>query len=140
MMLAAKYGGVDAETKARLVQRAQDMLHSFDGVNPLSVVYLTNMGGYGAEHSLRCIYHQRWGAGTPFSHNPPPGYVVGGPNQSFDAKAAAGHPSIDWIHQQPRGKAYADFDLAWPESSWELSEPAIYYQAAYVRLIAEFAH
>lgn len=139
-LLAAKSGGVDEPTRIRLIQRASDMLHSFHGVNPLGVVYLSNMGKYGAEHSLKAIYHARYGSGTAFSNNPPPGYVVGGPNQSFGGKAADGHPSIEWIKSQPRGKAYADFDLAWPESSWELSEPAIYYQAIYVRLLAEFSH
>ena len=138
-LLAAKAGGVDEPTRAKLLQRAADMLHSFHGVNPLGVVYLTNMGSYGAEHSLGTIYHGRYGAGTPFTKNPPPGYVVGGPNQSFSGKAADGHPSVEWLKSQPRGKAYADFNLAWPESSWELSEPAIYYQAIYVRLLAAFA-
>jgi len=137
-LLAADHGGVDAATKLRLHERAADMLHSFHGVNPLSVVYLTNMRSYGAEHSLGHIYHAHYGDGTAFSQNPPPGYVVGGPNQSFSGKAAAGHASIDWIRTQPRGKAYADFNLAWPESSWELTEPAIYYQALYVRLLAPF--
>jgi endoglucanase len=108
-------------------------------VNPLGVVYLTNMGKYGAEHSLKAIYHARYGAGTKFSNNPPPGYVVGGPNQSVTGKAADGKPSIAWIKGQPRAKAYADFDIGWPESSWEMSEPAIYYQAIYLRLLAEFA-
>lgn len=138
-LLAADHAGLDVETQTRLRARAADMLHSFHGVNPLSVVYLTNMGKYGAEHSLQTIYHAKYGDGTPFSHNPPPGYIVGGPNQSFSGKAAAGHPSVDWLRVQPRAKAYADFNLAWPESSWELSEPAIYYQAVYVRLLAEFA-
>jgi len=137
-LLAADHGGLDPATQERLRQRAADMLHSFHGVNPLSVVYLTNMGKYGAEHSLSTIYHGRYGDGTPFSHNPPPGYVVGGPNQSFSGKAAEGHPSIEWLKTQPRGKSYADFNLAWPESSWEISEPAIYYQALYVRLLAPF--
>jgi len=137
-LLAADHGGLDQATQDRLRQRAADMLHSFHGVNPLNVVYLTNMGKYGAEHSLTTIYHARYGDGTPFSKNPPPGYVVGGPNQSFGGKAADGHPSLDWIRTQPRGKSYADFNLAWPESSWELSEPAIYYQAIYIRLLAPF--
>lgn len=139
-LLAADHGGVDNATRQRLRERALDMLHSFHGVNPFCVVYLTNMGKYGAEHSIQRIYHGRYGAGTPFADNPPPGYVVGGPNQSFGGKAAQGHPSIDWIRAQPRAKAYADFNLNWPESSWELSEPAIYYQAMYVRLAAAFAH
>ena len=138
-LLAAKAGDVDAKTKQLLNERAAEMLHSFHGVNPLSVVYLTNMGKYGAEHSLKAIYHARYGAGTLYSNNPPPGYVVGGPNQSVTGKAAEGKPSIDWIKAQPRAKAYADFDLGWPESSWEMSEPAIYYQAIYIRLLAEFS-
>ena len=138
-VLAARYGGVDEATQNRLKGRAADMLHSFHGVNPLSVVYLTNMGKYGAEHSLMAIYHDRYGAASIYTKNPPPGYVVGGPNQSFSGKAADGHPSVEWIKSQPRGKAYADFNAGWPESSWELSEPAIYYQAIYIRLLAEFA-
>ena len=138
-LLAAKGGNVDAPTKKRLLARAAEMLHSFHGVNPLGVVYLTNMGKYGAEQSLKAIYHARYGAATKFSNNPPPGYVVGGPNQSVTGKAADGKPSITWIKGQPRAKAYADFDLGWPESSWEMSEPAIYYQAIYLRLLAEFA-
>jgi len=137
-MLAADHGGVDAATKARLWQRAADMLHSFHGVNPLSVVYLSNMEKFGAARSVSSFFHARWGDGSPFSHNPPPGYVVGGPNQSFTGKAAAGRPSIDWVRSQPRAKSYADFNLGWPENSWEITEPAIYYQAIYVRLLAPF--
>jgi hypothetical protein len=124
---------------AKLRGRAAEMLHSFHGVNPFSCVYLSNMGKYGAERSIGHIYHERYGSGTPFDNNPPPGYVVGGPNQSFGGKAADGAPSVEWVKQQPRGKAYMDTAKGWPESSWELSEPAIYYQAMYVRLIAEFA-
>ena len=139
-MFAAKSAGLDGPTRERLRERAMDMLHSFHGVNPFGIVYLSNMGSYGAEYSIKQMYHERYGFGTPYSKNPPPGYVVGGPNQSFTGKAAAGKPSLDWIRQQPRAKAYADYNLAWPESSWELSEPAIYYQAMYVRLAAEFAH
>ena len=58
-MLAAKGGNVDAPIKKRLLARAAEMLHSFHGVNPMGVVFLTNMGKYGAEHSLKAIYHAR---------------------------------------------------------------------------------
>jgi endoglucanase len=138
-LLAAEHGGVDAATKQRLWERAAGILHSFHGVNPLSVVYLTNMEKFGAARSVMAIFHGRWGFGTPFERNPPPGYVVGGPNQSYGGKAADGHPSVDWVRAQPRGKAYADFNLGYPENSWEITEPAIYYQAIYLRLVAEFA-
>ncbi len=129
----------DAATAAKLRARAADMLHSFHGVNPLSCVYLSNMSKLGAERSVMHIYHERYGVGSKFDGNPPPGYVVGGPNQQFGGKADAGKPSVEWVKNQPRGKAYMDTALGWPESSWELSEPAIYYQAMYVRLCAEFA-
>ncbi|RYG25606.1 glycoside hydrolase family 9 [bacterium] len=129
---AEKYA--DAGTKQRLRQRAADMLHSFHGVNPLSAVYLSNMGKYGAELSMREIYHARYGEGTPFLKNPPPGYVVGGPNQQYGGNAE----TLAWVKKQPRAKAYADTAKSWPEASWELSEPAIYYQAAYIRLLTPF--
>ncbi|MBS1702265.1 MAG: glycoside hydrolase family 9 protein [Armatimonadetes bacterium] len=130
---------VDSATAAKLRVRAAGMLHSFHGVNPLSCVYLSNMKKYGAELSVMHIYHERYGVGSKWDGNPPPGYIVGGPNQSFGGKAADGKPSVEWVKGQPRGKAYMDTALGWPESSWELSEPAIYYQAMYVRLLAEFA-
>ncbi|MEM1217077.1 MAG: T9SS type A sorting domain-containing protein [Bacteroidota bacterium] len=33
-------------------------------------------------------------------------------------------------------KSYLDFNTGWPENSWEITEPAIYYQAAYLRFLA----
>jgi hypothetical protein len=136
---AAEYTTVTPAEKVRLYARAADMLHSFHGVNPLSAVMLTNMNGLGAELSLMHMYHARWGADSKFSANPPPGYVVGGPNQRYGGKSDATH-SVEWIKQQPRGKSCADFNLNYPQNSWEITEPAIYYQAAYIRLLAEFAH
>ncbi len=138
-LLAADNSNVSAATKIRLKTRAADMLHSFHGVNPLNLVYLSNMKAYGAELSITRIYHERYNVNSPFAANPAPGYVVGGPNQSFTGKAADGAPSVEWIKTQPRAKAYADFNRVWPESSWELSEPAIYYQAMYIRLLSAFA-
>lgn len=135
-LLAAQAGGVGRKEQARLRQRAQDLLHSFNGVNPLSAMYLTNMGQFGAERSMMHLYHERYGYGTPFASNPPPAYVVGGPNQSFSGVKGDEPGEVDWIKSQPRAKAYADFNYAWPKASWELSENGIYYQAAYIRLLA----
>ena len=71
-LLAAKKEA-DPATAARLRARAADVLHSFHGVNPLSAVFLSNMGHYGAARSMMHLYHERYGAGTPFADNPPPG-------------------------------------------------------------------
>ncbi len=116
---------VDQALRSRLRQRALDLLHYLHGVNPLDLVYLTNMGRYGAASSITHLYH------TWFQHEPPPGYLVGGPNRDYDGTLA-------WIRRQPPAKAYADFNEGWPEKSWELAEPAIYYQAGYIRLLADF--
>jgi hypothetical protein len=136
---AVRYGDLTPEELTRLRQRAADLLHSFHGVNPLSAVMLSNMARHGAERSMMRIYHERYNFFSPFAHNPAPGFVVGGPNQSFSGKAAEGKPSVEWIKTQPRAKAFADMNNVWPESSWELSEPAIYYQSMYVRLLSAFA-
>jgi endoglucanase len=120
--------------------RALDQVHSFHGVNPLSVVYLTNMERHGATLSVRRIWHDWFSESSPFAANPPPGYVVGGPNQNFGGHSRDGQPDrVGWITAQPRAKAYADFNAGWPENSWELTENAIYYQAVYIRLLSAFA-
>ncbi len=134
--IVAQFGGAPASEKARLTQRAHDMLHSFHGVNPLSVVYLTNMEKLGASLSVKRIWHERFNYDTPFASNPPPGYVSGGPNQSYGGNKGTRPGEVDWIKSQPRAKAYADFNEPWPANSWEITENAIYYQAAYVRLLA----
>jgi len=125
------------EDTPRLRQRALDMLHSFHGVNPLSMTFLTNMYGQGAELSAMYIWHDRFGLRAQPPNNPPPGYVAGGPNQQFGGRSDQNH-QIDWIRQQPRAKAYADFNTGWPQNSWEITENAIYYQALYIRLLSEF--
>ncbi len=135
-LLAAQYGEIAPQEQVRLRQRAEDMLHSFHGVNPFTAVLMSNMKSLGAELSMQHIYHERYGFGTPFSSNAPPGYVVGGANQQFGGNNGDKGGDVTWIKKQPRAKTYADFNEAWPQSSWELSEPAIYYQAAYIRLLA----
>jgi hypothetical protein len=122
--------------------RALELLHYFHGVNPFAMVYLTNMYDYGATRSVNQIYHMwfahgtRWGDALESECGPPPGYLPGGPN----ASAAQWVPkSIAPPTGQPPQKSYKDWNAVWPDSSWVVSEPAIYYQAAYVRLLSYFA-
>ena len=113
-------------------------LNGFHGVNPLTLVYLSNMGALGAERSCDQIYHTWFADGTDWDdaqsslHGPPPGYVPGGPNAAFSVT------SLSPPAGQPEQKSYLDFNDGWPNNSWEVSEPAIYSQAAYVRLLAHF--
>lgn len=134
------------------VRRAAELLHAFHGVNPLGLVYLSNMGPYGAERSVSEIFHawfrdgdRRWDSALVSALGPAPGYVVGGPNGSYcqgdDSREA--RCSASALLRLPPGKIYRDFNTGFEpklefDRSWELSEPAIYYQASYVKLLAKF--
>jgi hypothetical protein len=39
---------------------------------------------------------------------------------------------------QPIQKSYKDWNTGWPENSWELTENAITYQAAYVNMLSKY--
>lgn len=127
--LAALHGadsGLGGPQDRYLRQHALNELHALHGVNPFSVVYLTNMGRFGAELSVTRIYHE-W-----FGDNPPPGYLSGGPNRDYDG-------NLDWVRQQPPAKAFVEAVNAPKVRSYELTEPGIYYQATYVRLLTAFS-
>jgi endoglucanase len=123
--LGGANAGLAGSLSNYLRQSALDQLHALHGVNPLSLVYLTNMGRYGAELSATRIYHEWFGAA------PPPGYLVGGPNHDYTG-------NLEWIRQQPPAKAYADVGEKEATDSYELTEPDIDYQADYIRLLTAF--
>ncbi|MCB0762712.1 MAG: glycoside hydrolase family 9 protein [Flavobacteriales bacterium] len=113
-----------------------EVIHYFHGVNPLGLVYLSNMDYYGAEYSVNELYHLWFADGTDYDNAQTsefgcaPGYVTGGPNPWFSVT------DLSPPYGQPAQKSYLDFNTGWPQNSWEVSEPAIYYQAAYIRLLA----
>jgi hypothetical protein len=39
---------------------------------------------------------------------------------------------------QPPQKSYRDWNVGWPEASWVVAEPGIYYQSGYVKLLSKF--
>ncbi|GAB4420749.1 MAG: glycoside hydrolase family 9 protein [Bacteroidia bacterium] len=114
---------------------AAGYLHYLHGVNPMGLVYLTNMYDLGAEASANEMFHTWFCDQSDWDHalhsalGPPPGYLVGGPNRFFTGKLT------EDLTLQPPGKAYKDWNSGWPENSWEITEPAIYYQAAYIYLL-----
>ncbi len=128
--------GINTSAHVSYQERANHMLHYFHGVNPLGITYLTNMYNYGAERCANEMYHGWFNDGTPWDnaltsqYGPAPGYVPGGPNASF------GVPSISPPSGQPQQKSYLDYNTGYPDNSWEITEPAIYYQASYIRLLA----
>jgi hypothetical protein len=130
-------------------------LHYFHGVNPLDITYISNMGAYGAENSITQFYHQWFADGTKYDqagvslYGPPPGIIPGGANYHYHVDDCCSNNicSLNSLCNtvnltpplgQPAQKAYKDFNSGWPADSWSVTEPAIYYQAAYIRLLANF--
>jgi endoglucanase len=123
---------------------AAGYVHYLHGVNPLTMVYLSNMYEHGAENCANEIYHSWFGHGTIYdnaltsSNGPAPGYVPGGPNPSFVQNSSYSGPRLAPPLDQPIQKSYKDWNTSWPEDSWQITEPGIYYQAAYVYLLSRY--
>lgn len=134
--------GIDTSRAATYRSAAEAYLHSLHGINPLTLVHLTNMYGSGASKSANEMYHAWFGDGTIWDNaitspaGPPPGYVPGGPNPSWRPDSAYTGPTLEPPANQPALKSYRDWNTSWPQNSWEVTEPAIYYQAAYVHLLS----
>jgi endoglucanase len=147
-----QYELVSSAERAAFAERAADLLHWFHGVNAMQLVYLTNMYADGGDACADETYHAwfkdghaKWDNARTSELGPAPGYLTGGPNlqycgwQNPAEHACAKSP----LRRQPAEKAYLDGNRGYePESafdkSWELTEPAIYYQASYVRLVSKF--
>lgn len=141
---------VPPEQEATYVERALGLLHSFHGVNPMGLVYLTNMYHLGGDECADELFHSwfqdksdKWDNARTSELGPAPGFLTGGPNQQYCASFADHACSRSPVRNQPPGKAYVDTNTGWDptdkfDKSWELTEPGIYYQAAYVRLVSKF--
>jgi hypothetical protein len=121
--------GLSFSNHASYKMAALDYLHYLHGVNPLSYMMLSNTASIGSDKPVTEIYHLWTGDGTSFDTNPIPGLVSGGMNSNYSG-------TNTYFSGQPIQKKYLNFNTSFPENSWELSEPAIYYQAAYLRLAA----
>jgi endoglucanase len=168
LYMAAVQGILGSHTKAEVLAVAQKHLHFMLGLNPLNMVYMTNMDGYGGEHSSFQIFHSWFSFtvndgdhgnttynGKPNSvteplypyyvddsqtstYGPAPGFVAGGPNFYYDATYVIPNRNYPMY-------AYRDFSVGcgWNGSictaaGWELTEPDVGYQGAFV-LLASFA-
>jgi hypothetical protein len=143
-------GAAKPADTATFGERAEALLNSFHGVNAMGIVYLTNMYAYGAEKSANEIFHAWFRDGDSTYDNaqtsrlgPPPGYVPGGPNRQYCGSQPQSACSKSRLRKQPLQKSYLDFNTGWDpaaehDQSWEITEPGIYYQAAYVQLVSKF--
>src|SRR5690606_18149049 len=128
------------------------------GVNPLGMVYLSNMASAGAHHSVNEFYHSWFADGSRLwdrvgdsTYGPAPGFLVGGPNPSYDWDACCPNSCGGAVNNavctsisltppkgQPPMKSYLDFNTSWPLNSWQITENHNDYQVAYLRLLSKF--
>ena len=151
------YGIADGmEEVAR--EGAKAYIHYLHGVNPLNMVYLSNMYAYGAGNGVNEFYHSWFANGSPLwdrvgksTYGPAPGYLTGGPNPSYDwdgccpSGCGSQHnnslcftESISPPRDQPPQKSYKDFNTSWPLNSWSVTENSCGYQTSYIRLLSKF--
>ncbi len=149
---------VGSRPKADAYRTAAGYLHYLHGVNPLGLVYLSNMERDGAERSVDTFYHSWFRDGSdPFdsvsqsTFGPPPGFLVGGPNPNYTwdrccpdscgsrfRRRQCGAEAPSPPAGQPPTKSYRQFNDGWPLNSWEVTENANGYQTAYIELLSKF--
>ena len=134
-LLMARHLGVLGDYSAdQIGERAQEHMHFLLGLNPLSMVYLSNMAAYGAEHSSFQVYHAWFsitgddgdhgnamyngrptGVDEPLypyhpedtatsTYGPAPGLVVGGANYYYSC-------SYEIPQRERPAYAYRDFSV-----------------------------
>lgn len=152
----AIHAGVGQGSQQDYLNAAAGYVNYLHGVNPLNKVYLSNMGGLGAENSVTQFYHNwfkdgsNWDEAGRSKYGPAPGFLVGGPNPSYERDACCDSvcggegakmckaPIKSPPEGQPPAKSYADFNEGWPINSWSVTENSNDYQIAYIRLLSKF--
>jgi hypothetical protein len=148
---------LDSANAKNYINSALGYINYFHGVNPNSKVYLSNMNSFGAGNSVTKFYHSWFAHGSALwdqvgvsTYGPPPGFVPGGPNPSYSldgcCPSGCGSTSNNALCltdvtpplNQPIQKSYKDFNDSWPVDSWTVTEPAIYTNASYVRMLSKF--
>lgn len=153
----AVVGGVDPSAQSQAVNAASHYLHYIHGVNPMGLVYLSNMEAAGAERSVSTFYHAWFKDGSrdfdsteTSRYGPAPGFLVGGPNSGYERASCCAEscgregdrvcrrPDIAPPAGQPPAKSYGEFNDGWPLNSWSVTENSLGYQVDYLRLLSKF--
>jgi len=149
--------GIDATQDDTMKRVAQRYIHYLHGLNPLGLVYLTNMGLAGAGRTVSSMYHSWFNESSylyhcvsPTTPGPAPGFLTGGPNPSYaldvccsstcSSNAKCDPAAVTPPLGQPAMKSYLDFNGNWPQDSWSITENSCGYQIAYVRLLSKYVH
>lgn len=156
MLLSENVYNLSPPNATNLTNAASGYLHYLHGINPLALVYISNMGSYGAENSVREFYHSWFADGSAAwdrvgtsTYGPPPGFIPGGPNPGWSLDACCpsgcGSPANNalCVALQPPGgqpiqKSFREWNTTWPQNSWSVTENGIYYNASYIRLLSKF--
>lgn len=157
MFLAMNDYTLNTANAANYTNAASGFVHYMHGVNPNTKVFLSNMKKLGAENYVKQFYHSwfkdgsaLWDENGVSTYGPPPGYIPGGPNPSYQLDAccpgscgsgpnnALCLTNVTPPMGQPIQKSYKDFNNDWPVNSWEITEAGIYTNAAYVRMLSKF--
>ena len=139
------------------VEAAEEYLHYIHGVNPMGLMYLSNMYDYGGDNCVNQFYHSWFYEGTDYdehgvsAYGPAPGFLTGGANPQYtiDGCCPSGCGSSENndkcnftdknnLINQPDQKSYLDFNSGWPSNSWEVTENSNGYQIEYIRLLSKF--
>jgi len=132
---------IEKANNAKYYNASSGFIHYLHGINPLSLVYLSNMNNYEAEKSVPEFYHLWFADGTEYDnvdenlYGPAPGFLVGGPNENYESP---GNTIISPPENQPAQKSYKSWNTS-AENSWEITENQITYQASFIRLLSKFA-
>jgi hypothetical protein len=152
------YYGIDNALNQAARDAALTYIHYIHGVNPLNMVYLSNMYAYGGDHCANEFYHswfsngsEKWDRVGESVYGPAPGYLTGGANPRYNwdrccpdnCNGEANNKmclseSISPPRNQPDQKSYKDFNTSWPINSWEVTENSCSYQVNYIRLLSKF--
>lgn len=146
---------IESENNQDALAAAAGYIHYIHGVNPLNMVYLSNMYAHGAENTVNEFYHTwftngsaKWDRVGESTYGPPSGFLTGGANPSYDWDGCCpdGCGSSDLCYSesltppknQPSQKSYKDFNTSWPINSWSVTENSNGYQIYYIRLLSKF--
>jgi len=137
---------------------AEGYIHYIHGVNPQSMVYLSNMYDYGGDNCVNEFYHTWFQNGSALwdrvgesVYGPAPGFLTGGPNPAYSrggcCPSGCGGTSNNEVCDsedlspplgQPDQKSYKDFNTSWPLNSWSVTENSNGYQVRYIKLLSKF--
>ena len=143
LLMNMAYYGLDGGNGADYETAASGYTHYLHGVNPIGIFYFSNMSAHGVENSVPEFFHLWFSDGSDWDnvesslYGPAPGFLVGGVNEFFGLKDSITVDGTSLFADQPPLKAYRSWNDP-NENSWEISENSITYQAAYIRLLANF--